>query len=81
MGGPSCRRRTQSWAGPARSQSFSSTRNPQGLLLKIAVVTPKENLFGQSTFVRCYTLTYDHAPAGGFRHILEDLPECPYEEG
>ncbi|MEV4018226.1 hypothetical protein AB0J35_47795 [Nonomuraea angiospora] len=66
---------------PGEISIFSSAREPQGLLLKISVVTAKEDLFGQSTFVRCYTLAFDRVPAGGFRHTVEDLPGCPYEEG
>ncbi|MEV0626366.1 hypothetical protein [Nonomuraea wenchangensis] len=66
---------------PGEISVFSSAREPQRLLLQIAVVTAKENLFGQSTFVRCYTLAFDRLPAGGVRHRVEDLPGCPYEEG
>ncbi|MEU4516251.1 hypothetical protein AB0G05_42740 [Nonomuraea wenchangensis] len=66
---------------PGEISVFSSTREPQRLLLQIAVVTAKGNLFGQSTFVRCYTLAFDRLPAGGVRHRVEDLPGCPYEEG
>ncbi|MGP3962209.1 hypothetical protein ACTWPT_40080 [Nonomuraea sp. 3N208] len=60
---------------------FSSARGTQNLVLKVAVTTGKENLIGSTTFIRCYTLTFERLRSGGFQHTVEPLAGCPYEDG